>query len=83
MNKWLMLIVIVAGFSVYAMWEQVKDAEEKWKAAEANVKAYALQFADVSDKNIALQLTVEQLGYSRDSVLQELDATRKKLKSQG
>ena len=44
------------------------------------MKAYASQFDEANNKNMALQLTVDQLGYFKDSVLQELDATRKELK---
>jgi hypothetical protein len=44
------------------------------------MKAYDAQLAAEGEKNIALQLTVDQLGYFKDSVLQELDNTRKELK---
>jgi hypothetical protein len=58
----------------------VKYTNQKWETAEANVKAYSMILSKEGDKNIALQLTVDQLGYFKDSVLQELDKTRKKLK---
>ena len=80
MKNWLIGILVVTGIGIYIMWQQIKDTEEKWKIAEANVKAYASQFDEANNKNIALQLTVDQLGYFKDSVLQELDATRKELK---
>ena len=80
MKNWLIGILIAAGIGIYVMWQQIKDTEEKWKIAEANVKAYASQFDEANNKNMALQLTVDQLGYFKDSVLQELDATRKELK---
>ena len=80
MKNWLIGILVVTGIGIYIMWQQIKDTEEKWKIAEANVKAYASQFDEANNKNMALQLTVDQLGYFKDSVLQELDATRKELK---
>jgi hypothetical protein len=80
MNKYLILIVIVLLAFIGAMWQQVKYANEKWETAEANVKAYSMSLSKEGNKNMALQLTVDQLGYFKDSVLQELDRTRKELK---
>jgi hypothetical protein len=80
MNKYLILIVIVLLAFIGIMWQQVKYANEKWETAEANVKAYNMSLSKEGNKNMALQLTVDQLGYFKDSVLQELDRTRKELK---
>lgn len=73
-----MIIVLLA--IIGGMWKQVKYSNDKWERAEANVKAYSTLNAQTDEKNIALQLTVEQLGYFKDSVLQELDKTRRQLK---
>lgn len=73
-----MIIVLLA--IIGGMWKQVKYSNDKWERAEANVKAYSALNAQADEKNIALQLTVEQLGYFKDSVLQELDKTRRQLK---
>lgn len=77
---WLVIAVIGLLFTIGVMWQQVKYANEKWEVATANMKAYDAQLAAEDEKNIALQLTVDQLGYFKDSVLQELDNTRKELK---
>ena len=77
---WLVIAVIGLLFTIGVMWQQVKYANEKWEVATANMKAYDAQLAAEGEKNIALQLTVDQLGYFKDSVLQELDNTRKELK---
>lgn len=76
------LVVVIAGLLAVlgVMWQQVKSANEKWERAEANVKAYSAELSDSKSKNTALQLTVDQLGYFKDSVLAELDNTRKELK---
>lgn len=73
-----MIVVLLA--IIGGMWKQVKYSNNKWERAEANVKAYSALNAKADEKNIALQLTVEQLGYFKDSVLQELDKTRRQLK---
>ena len=80
MNKYLILIVIVLLAFIGAMWQQVKYVNGKWETAEANVKAYSMSLSKEDEKNTALQLTVDQLDYFKDSVLQELDRTRKELK---
>lgn len=80
MKKYLILIIIVLLAVIGAMWQQVEYANGRWERAEANVKAYSMSLSKEGEKNIALQLTVDQLGYFKDSVLQELDNTRKELK---
>ena len=80
MNKYLIIAIVVLLAVIGAMWQQVEYANQKWETAEANVKAYSMSLSREGEKNTALQLTVDQLGYFKDSVLQELDNTRKELK---
>lgn len=80
MKKYLIIAVIILLGVIDAMWQQVKYANKKWETATANMKTYDAQLAAEGEKNIALQLTINQLGYFKDSVLQELDNTRKQLK---
>ena len=80
MNKYFIAAIVVLFATVGFMWKQVRDANEKWKVSEGNVKAYASMFDNSKKQNTALLLTVDQLEYFKDSVLQELDATRKELK---
>lgn len=77
---WLITTIIVLLAIIVAGWQQVKYADRRWKTAEANVKAYSSELSATGQKNTALQLTVDQLEYFNDSVLQALDATRKALK---
>lgn len=56
------------------------EVEKKYKEAVENVKSYSEQFSTATNKNRALKLTIEQLTYSNDSILQELNASRKELK---
>ena len=80
MNKYLVITIIVLLAVIGAVWQQMQYANEKWKVAEANVKAYSEELSTSKNKNVALQLTVDQLSYFNDSVLQALDETRKELK---
>jgi hypothetical protein len=80
MNKYLIAVIIGLLCVIALGWNRIKKVNEKWETAEGNVKAYASMFDDSKKQNAALQLTVDQLGYFKDSVLQELDNTRKELK---
>lgn len=80
MKKYLILTIIVLLALVGVMWKQVKYTNQKWETSEANLKAYANINREVEGQNMALHLTIDQLGYFKDSVLQELDNTRKQLK---
>lgn len=80
MKKWLVVLLVLLLGIAGVEWHQIRHVEEKWKIAEANVKAYSSQLGTTKEKNIALQLTVDQLEYFNDSVLEALDQTRKELK---
>ena len=83
MNKFqvfLILVIIVLLAVIGAGWKQIEVANERWKISEANVKAYSEELGKTGAKNIALQLTCDQLRYFKDSVLVALDETRKELK---
>ena len=80
MKKYLIIAILGLIAATGVMWKQLQDANEKWERAEGNVKAYASMFDSSKKQNAALMLTVDQLEYFQDSVLQELDATRKQLK---
>jgi hypothetical protein len=80
MKKWLFLAIILLLMVNYGMYQRLIKTEAEWKRSEGNVKAYASMF-DIKDKqNRALQLTVDELKYSKDSVLQALNETRRQLK---
>ncbi len=80
MNKYLFAAILVMGIAIIIVWQRANMYEDKWKTAEANVKAYSEELSIRGNKNTALQLTVDQLKYFNDSVLQALDETRNELK---
>ena len=75
----IVVILVIVGV-IGVLWFQLATTLYKWKVAEANVKAYATQLANSEDKSTALQLTIDQLEYFNDSVLQDLNKTREELK---
>lgn len=57
--------------------------ENNWKRAEANIKAYTDLLTSSNEKSAAFQLTNSQLTTVKDSLIKELEKTRKELKIKG
>lgn len=76
------LFIAVLGLIVVLVYvvDQYRSTERKWKTAEANVKAYSNMLDSSRKDNTALQLTVDQLNSSKDSILVKLNDVRKELK---
>ena len=77
---WLYLIIIVLAAFVFAEWQQVKHANQKWQDAMNNVKAYSQELSSEKNKNVVYKLTIDQLKNYNDSILIKLDEARKELK---
>ena len=69
-------LVLVLGISI----RKCQDIQDRLDIASANIKAYDMQLSNEKDKNTAYQFTIDQLNYFQDSILMELNETRKKLK---
>lgn len=82
MRKWIFIVlsyIILAGAIVILAIDKGK-AENNWKTATANVKAYDELLSSSRNKSVSYQLTIDQLNYVKDSILQELKKTQKELK---
>lgn len=80
MKKWLVVLIIAMIVVDVALYNQYKAADDRWKTAVANMKAYDDVLSDAGNRNTALELTVSQLKNFNDSVLVKLNNTRKELK---
>lgn len=80
MRKWLFFSLVIAIVGAIAAYEQSKKYRKQWEIAMNNVKSYDALLGKEGNKNVALQLTIDQLNNCQDSILRELNATRKKLK---
>lgn len=80
MKKWLFITIAVLVGALYLAVQQIRESEEKWKTAMANVKAYDSELSAEKKQGRAYQLTIEQLRNSNDSILGKLNETRKELK---
>lgn len=74
------VLAIVWAISLGVVLDKNKSMEKKWKDAVENNKAYEQQFSSSEEKNRVLKLTVSQLNYAKDSILEKLNETRKELK---
>lgn len=82
MKKWLFVLlgyVLLIGVLYFTLKEKAKT-EAAWKTATANVKAYDKLLSNSKEKNVAYQLTIDQLNVAQDSLLKDLNETREKLK---
>ena len=80
MKKYLLIIIGVLSLALAFYMKQSKDNFNAWEKAEANVKAYQKELSHEKNVSSAFKLTVDQLKYSEDSLLQELAQTKKDLK---
>ena len=71
------LVLIAALVMSFYYNSGIKD---KLDVANANLKAYDALLSTEKKQNVAHQLTIDQLNYFNDSVLNELNETRKELK---
>lgn len=80
MKKLLIAIILLLAVSLAASIYYNVEVNTKWKVAVANAKNYDIELSSLKDKSTAYQFTIEQLEYFKDSILMELDNTRKELK---
>lgn len=76
----LVIMVVILIVSLFIARYSNRNIERKYSTAMVNLKAYSDQLGSSEKENRAFKLTVAQLETSRDSIFQELNETRKKLK---
>lgn len=79
MKYWLFVIILILGSFLLGTIDRYHKAEKKWEIAMANVKAYDELLGKANDRNVAYQLTIDQLNSYQDSILRELNVTKKEL----
>ncbi len=73
------IIILLCGFGVWKT-AQSKNFLEDYQIAVQNNKAYESQIGLIKEQNNVFMFTVEQLRYTNDSTIKELDSLRKQLK---
>lgn len=72
------LIAILLGYS-YIMYKQVHSLKEELRVSMANEKSLINGRDSLNNHSIKLQLTIKQLEYYNDSLLNKMDEVRKEL----
>ena len=72
------VLALVAALAVSLSYSS--GIRDRLDVANANLKAYDALLSTEKKQNVAHQLTISQLNYFNDSVLKELNETRKELK---
>lgn len=74
------ILIAVLLASLYITIKENDTLKDKWRISEENIKTYDEQLSDSKIKNRAYKLTIEQLNYFNDSILEKLNEARKELK---
>lgn len=84
MKKYLEIIgIVIIVVLTIALGVNIKKGKKylsNWETAAANIKAYDELLSDSKNKSATYELTVNQLTNMKDSLLNELNDTRKQLK---
>lgn len=74
------IIVLIPNICLYIGYKQYTKLNNKYKYAIENVKTYSLELNENKKYSGELKLTIGQLEYFRDSILNKMDSLRKVLK---
>ena len=64
----------------YFQYKTITTQKERIDVLTNNIKAYEYEISGNNDKNIQFYKTIDELNYSKDSILKKLNTERKKLK---
>ena len=73
----IILLMLLVGYFQY---KTISSQRERIDTLTTNIKAYEYEISANNGKNIEFDKTIDELNYSKDSILQKLNAERKKYK---
>ena len=80
MNKYVIIFILLLIAATGYLFVKNKKLNEKYETSVENIKAYDNILSNTDNENRVLKLTVEQLNYYNDSILQKINEVRKELK---
>lgn len=87
MKKYIKIgIVILVGLlavSTYTLYNRNQNLKEEISVSMSNQKAFIAENSSLKEENRVFKLTVEQLNYYNDSILQKMNDVRKELRIKG
>ena len=81
LRTWIEVIIIIVGLLlVFFGCKNYKKLKHDYNVATANEKAYMDKYTTADNENRAFQFTIDQLNYTSDSIINQLNKTRERLK---
>lgn len=79
MGKYILILVMLLSALCIYFGYRINVLNDKYKIATSNVKAYESLHSTSEDSKRVLKLTIEQLNYSRDSILDKMRKVQREL----
>ena len=76
----IVILVSLLAVSTYTLYNRNQDLKEEISVSMSNQKAFIAENSSLKEENRVFKLTVEQLNYYNDSILQKMNEVRKELK---
>ena len=76
----IVILVSLLAISTYTLYTDNQSLKEEISVSMSNQKAFIAENSSLKEENRVFKLTVEQLNYYNDSILQKMNEVRKKLK---
>ena len=76
----IVILVSLLAVSTYILYNRNQDLKEEISVSMSNQKAFIAENSSLKEENRVFKLTVEQLNYYNDSILQKMNEVRKELK---
>ena len=74
------ILMSLLAVSTYTLYNRNQDLKEEISVSMSNQKAFIAENSSLKEENRVFKLTVEQLNYYNDSILQKMNEVRKELK---
>lgn len=79
LNIGIILLIVSLGVSTYILYNNTKELKQKLSISISNEKAFLERNSELQEESRVFQLTVQQLEFSKDSLLQKVNNLRKSL----
>lgn len=79
MRKYIIILILILVGAVAYLSYQNKQLTTKYETSIENIKAYDAQLSGLKDNNRVFKLTIDQLNYSNDSIINRMKEVQKEL----
>lgn len=79
MKKYIIILILILVGAVAYLSYQNKQLTIKYETSIENIKAYDAQLSGLKDNNRVFKLTIDQLNYSNDSIINRMKKVQKEL----